>query len=75
MIEKNSIGLIKIGSIASGMWAADLILKTEVEDDIKNNLFGEIYDTHCEKCYRRTKYCEGRCTYYYSKRFAMLIRL
>ena len=28
MIEKNSIGLIELGSIASGMQAADLMLKT-----------------------------------------------
>jgi len=32
MIEKNSIGLIELGSIASGIQAADLMLKTsEVE--------------------------------------------
>ncbi len=32
MIEKNSIGLIELGSIASGMLAADIMLKTsEVE--------------------------------------------
>ncbi len=32
MIQKNSIGLIEMGSIASGMQAADIMLKTsEVE--------------------------------------------
>jgi len=46
MIEKNSVGLIKMGNIASGMWAADLILKTaEVELVISRTICSGKYMT------------------------------
>jgi len=45
MIEKNSVSLIKMGSIASGIWAADLILKTEVELMISRTICSGKYMT------------------------------
>jgi bacterial microcompartment shell protein len=46
MIEKNSIGLIEMGSIASGMQAADIMLKTsEVELIISRTICSGKYMT------------------------------
>ncbi len=46
MIEKNSIGLIEMGSIASGMQAADMMLKTsEVELVISRTICSGKYMT------------------------------